>query len=48
MLEGLRARPVIGGDDQQYPVDGQHTGQHVGQEALMPGNIDKSKLGAVR
>ena len=47
MLEGLRARPVIGGDDQQHPVDRQHAGQHVGQKALMPGHIDKAELGAV-
>jgi hypothetical protein len=48
MLEGLRARPVIGSDDQQYPVDRQHTGQHIGQEALMAGNIDKSEFRAIR
>ena len=30
MLDRLRTRPVIGGDDQQYAVDRQHPGQHVG------------------
>ncbi len=47
MLDRLRARPVIGGDDQQYPVDRQHPGQHVGQKPLVPGNVDKAELGAV-
>ncbi len=47
MFEGLRARSIIGGDDQQYPVYRQHTGQHVGQKTLMAGNIDKAELGAV-
>ena len=46
MFKGLRARPVIRRDDQQYPVDRQHAGQHVGQKAFMAGNIDKAELGA--
>ena len=46
MFEGFRARPVICGDDQQYPIDRQHAGQHVGQKAFMAGNIDKAELGA--
>ena len=36
--------PVIGGDNQQYPVDRQHAGQHVGQKALVSGNVDKADL----
>ncbi len=32
MLDRLRARPVIGGDDQQHPVDRQHARQHVRTE----------------
>ena len=47
MLERLRPRPVIGGDDQQHPVDRQHPGQHVGQEALVARHVDKAELGAV-
>ncbi len=48
MLQGLRPRPVIGGDDQQHPVDRQHPRQHVGQKALVAGDIDKAELGPVR
>ena len=47
MFQSLRARPVIGGDDQQHPVDRQHARQHIGQKALMAGNIDKAELGAI-
>ena len=47
MLQGLRTRPVIGGDDQQHAVDRQHAGQHVGEEALVPRHVDKAELGAV-
>ena len=48
MFERLRPRSVIGGDDQQHPVDRQHAGQHVRQKPLVPGDIDKPQLGAVR
>ena len=48
MFEGLRPGAVIGGDDQQHPVDRQHAGQHVRQKPLVPGDIDKPQLGAVR
>src|SRR6516164_6838784 len=47
VLQCLRARPVIGGDDQQHPVDRQDTGQHVRQKTLMPWYVDKAELGAV-
>ena len=48
MFERLRPGTVIGGDDQQYPVDRQHAGQHVRQKPLVTGDIDKPQLGAVR
>ena len=47
VLQCLRARPVIGGDDQQYSVDRQHAGEHVRQKALVPRHVDKAELGAV-
>ncbi len=47
VLQRLRTRPVIRGDDQQHPVDRQHAGQHVGQEPLVPRHVDKPELGAV-
>ena len=47
VLERLRARSVIRGDNQQYPVDRQHAGEHVGQKALVPRHVDKPEFGAI-
>ena len=42
MLQRLRHRPVIGGDDQQRRADAEHAGQHVGKESLMAGHVDEA------
>jgi len=47
MFVCLRPGAVIGGDNQQYPVDRQDSGQHVRQKPLVTGDIDEPDLQAI-
>ena len=40
VLLGLRHHAVVGGDDQQHEVDAVRAGEHVADEALVPGHVD--------
>ena len=42
MLDGLRHDAVVRGDDQQHEVDAGRAGQHVVDEALVPGHVDEA------
>src|SRR5579863_8223244 len=48
VLEGLRPRSIIGGDDQQHAIDRQNPGQHIGEKPLVTGDVDETEFGAVR
>ena len=43
MLAGLRLDGFIGGDHEEQEIDSAHTGEHVLDEALVAGDIDKSQ-----
>ena len=42
VLASLRLDGLVGGDHQQHQVDAADAGQHVADEALVAGNIDKA------
>ena len=44
MLAGLRLDGFVGGDDEQDQVDASDAGQHIPDEALMAGDVDKSQV----
>lgn len=48
MLASLRLDGLVGGDDEQQQIDATCSGQHILDEALMPGDIDKAKIAEVR
>ena len=39
MLLGLRHHAIVGGDREEHEIDAVRPGQHVADEALVPGNI---------
>ena len=43
MLAGLRLDGFVGGDHEEHQVDAAHAGQHVLDEALMPGDVDEAQ-----
>ena len=47
VLARLRLDGFVGGDDQQYQVDSRGAGQHVFDEALVTGHIDKAEAHTV-
>ncbi len=48
MLDGLRHYSVIGGDHQKHEIDAGRAGEHVVDEALVTGHVDKAEHRAVR
>ena len=42
MLQGLRHRPIIGGDHEQREVDPRRAGQHRVDQAVMAGHVDEA------
>src|ERR1700674_1514819 len=47
MLLGLRHHAVVGGDGEEYEVDAVRAGEHVADEALVPGDVDDAGAGIV-
>ena len=43
MFARLRLDGLVGGDDEQQQIDAACSGQHILDEALMPGDIDKAR-----
>ena len=48
VLDGLRHRPFVGGDDEQRGVDAADAGQHVLDEPLVTGDVDDADRLPVR
>ena len=48
MLMRLRHWAIVGGHHEKRGIDRQHSGQHIGQEPFMPGDVDEPDGGAVR
>ena len=48
VLQRLRARPVVGGHDQQRRVDLTRTHEHVADELVVPRHVDEVELRSVR
>ena len=47
MLERLRTRAVIRGEDEEHPVDRQDAREHVWEKPLVSRDIDKADVGSV-